>query len=157
MKTPKSPEELCWLYAAGCLEDRHNAGTLEDDAYAVLKMCMNSNKFPPEKLIRDSFPKPFAYLEKHWGEISMRNMRIYWRLEHLEFDQQTPVYLARIRNLVPVPDKPRMVEVYTSAQMKHPSGRPGGRQTYVENIHQYDLSKVQHVYIHGQVLAEILP
>lgn len=93
---PQNPEELCWCFAAGCLESRHIEGSIDRQLYERLHTHLITGTYPEAKDVRLAFPRPFTTIAAQ-SPVTMDTMRAYWR-NHLA-GEKTPVYLGIVRRV----------------------------------------------------------
>jgi hypothetical protein len=148
---PTKPEEFCWIYAVGCLGSRRDAHTLSNNEFDQAMKYITCKEYPPAHLIREWFPKPFTILEKNGQVCALEAMQEYWRVDHLEFSQESPSYLTRIKNVNILSRSFEPTFVHAHSIKKLPREE---RVLIAENIHGYELYSNDLVYIHGHVVAE---
>lgn len=89
---PQTAAELCWCFAAGCLEGRHEARTIDEALYERLHKHLLAGTYPEPQDIRAAFTRPFDAIATKSGTVSIEAMRTYWRSHNTA--EHTPVYLG---------------------------------------------------------------
>jgi len=153
MREPTTPEEFCWLYACGCLENRLQARTLTVEAFEEAQKHLADGTYPPPKKVRAWFPKPFRYLEGSGVRTTLREMLFYWRVTHHNETQMTPVYVAQVIQHVSI--EKEGIEFIRLEILD--SFKRNGSTIVAPNYHRYKLERNVLVYMHEFIIAEPFP
>lgn len=137
---PQTPEELCWCFAAGCLQSRHQAGTIDEALYTRLNAHMLAGTYPTPQDVRAAFPRPFGDTD------NMDGMRAYWRNHNT--GENTPVFLA-IVSCVCTKNSQHWAKVF---QLAHGSRWELG---WRHNHLRAPLKPGSRVWVHGKVVTNV--
>lgn len=151
-RAPKTPEEFCWLYAAGCIQAQRQAGKINDNELGKALSHLRERTFPTPLEVRLMFPRPFEVLEQNGKKCTLPQMQYYWRTTHCVDDEETPVFQA-IVEVVGMPEAGKeFVQTKCLRRLQN-----GSRTLIARNIHGFKLESDDIVFVHNNIIAEILP
>ncbi len=148
MKKPKTPEEFCWLYAAGCIESRYTEGTLSYVEYVRANNFIKGGVYPRDLQVYLWFPRPFEILAKE-KKCTLAGMQEYWRVRH-QRNENTPTYSAKVLGIKEI----QPFEVATVRDLRE----TGNNKVVLENainIHRHDITNGDIVMMHNGIIAEL--
>ncbi len=148
---PTTPEQFCWLYAVGCLEYRHQEGSLEEEDYLMALEYLKCFEYPPSTLVRDWFPKPFEKIKEKDLPCTLEEMQNFWRKRHTVDDEKTPVFYGKISSITTIPRSHTFVRI---AIRRYVNLAHEEKSVVAQNLHGYDISIDDEVIIHGSIVAE---
>ena len=151
MKEIVTPEDFCWLYACGCLEMRLQAKTLSHNNYKTALWYLANGRFPRAEEVRAWFPKPFSLLEKDGITCTLEQMQNFWRVDHFDPREESPVCPGQIKTIHETGEGPELVRAEGLSLVS-----PKCTLLVASNMHRYLLRSGELVLIHGFVVAERL-
>lgn len=90
-----TPSRFFLAYAAGCLDARLQANTLDKEVYNALRRHIVQDLEPTTTLLQRAFPRAASGV----GEFTFERVWRYWRTEHRSPNEPTPVIGGVVRGI----------------------------------------------------------
>lgn len=147
MKRSKQSVHLfCLQYGSGCLWPRVEKGEITQAVYNMLMGILARGEEPDPSIMRTCFPRVYNILGVN---PTLREMQRYWRHTHRTPEEHTPVYKATV--LLPAD-----IQLFWEVRYFDPAIRRM-RKMLVHNARNLPLVRDTQVFIHGTVIAELVP
>ena len=146
MKPKQSAHLFCLRYGSGCLWPRLEKGEVTQAVHDMLMGTLARGEEPDPDIMRTYFPRVYKALGMN---PTLREMQRYWRHTHRAPEERTPVYEATVL-------LPARIQLFWEVRYFDPAtGRM--RKTVVHNACNLPLVRSTQVFIHGTVIAELVP